>query len=554
MNSSTPAIVSQAGARPLSRWALLLICIAYLLPGQLQREPWRHEELSAFGFMSALARGDSAWWLPSLGGLPAPDGALLPYWLGAAAIKLLPWVDAGLAARLPFIALLAGVLALCWYATFHLARTEAAQPVAFAFGGEAHAVDYARALADGALLALMASLGLILIGHESSSALVQLFGVSLWLYALAVTPFRERRAQSLVALALTVLALSGAPFVALLLGSAGLLICHYSRFAEARRLRPSLALGMLLSLGISAWTQGLSWRIGLPEGGSLVRLLAWFVWPSAALAAWTLWRWRGHWRSRHLSVPLGLSAVGLVACVCMGGYDRALLLALPGLAVLASFALPTLQRGVSAMLDWFSLFFFSALSFAIWAYFLALHTPWLPRMLEKVRQQAPAFQPGLDLWALALASLGSLAWLSLVRWRTSRQRAALWRSLVLPAGGVVLAWLLAMTLWRPAIDHAMGHRSLLGQLRSVLPATANCIAAPRQNLSLLATLEAQGGWKVDGRTSLSQSNCDWAVLRLPREAQPDLPSAWRPAHLLTRAAERGSRYWVLRRSVEQSAP
>ena len=37
---------------------------------------------------------------------------------------------------------------------------------------------------------------------------------------------------------------------------------------------------------------------------------------------------------------------------------------------------------------------------------------------------------------------GTLAWLWLVRWRTGRHRHALWKSLVLPAGGVALCWLL----------------------------------------------------------------------------------------------------------------
>ena len=74
-----------------------------------------------------------------MGGLPA-DGALLPYWLGAAVHPAAgPWVDPALAARLPFALLLVLALALVWYATYYLARTEAAQPLPFAFGGEAQA-------------------------------------------------------------------------------------------------------------------------------------------------------------------------------------------------------------------------------------------------------------------------------------------------------------------------------------------------------------------------------------------------------------------------------
>jgi hypothetical protein len=56
--------------------------------------------------------------------------------------------------------LLAITLIATWYAVYALARTPAAQPVTFAFGGEARPADYARAIADGGLLALLACLGL----------------------------------------------------------------------------------------------------------------------------------------------------------------------------------------------------------------------------------------------------------------------------------------------------------------------------------------------------------------------------------------------------------
>lgn len=547
MTPANPAIVSHEGARPLSRWALLLICLAYLLPGQLAREAWHHGDLTPFGFMASLARGETAWWHPTLAGLPTPDGALLPYWLGALGIQALPMLDPALAARLPFILLLTGVLALTWYACFHFARTEAAQPVAFAFGGEADTVDYARAMADGAVLALIASLGMIRIGHEAGPPLVQLFAGCLWLYGLAVAPFKPGRAQGLILLALLTLALSGAPFIGLMLALTGLLICQYSRFEGARRLRIGLGLGLLAAGASALWTHAWAWRIESLQLTSLARLLAWFVWPSAAMALWTLWRWRGHLGDRHIAVPTGLGLVGLAACLAMGGSDRALLLALPGLAVLASFALPTLNRSVSAMVDWFSLFFFTLGGLAIWGYYLALHTPWFPRMLASVKLQAPEFKAEIEWLPLLIAAAGSLAWLALVRWRTSRQRAALWRSLVLPAGGLVLAWLLVMTLWRPAVDHALGHRSLLVQLQRAIPASAQCVAAPGQSLDLLATLEAQGGWHVDTSKVLADSRCDWALLRLARDAKLNLPEGWKVSQSIVRAAERGSRYWVLKR-------
>jgi type II secretory pathway pseudopilin PulG len=48
------------------------------------------------------------------------------------------------------------------------------------------------------------------------------------------------------------------------------------------------------------------------------------------------------------------------------------MLALPPLAVLAAFALPTLQRSVAAAIDWFSVGFFTLGAVAIWVIYASL--------------------------------------------------------------------------------------------------------------------------------------------------------------------------------------
>jgi hypothetical protein len=160
VNRPTPAIVAQDAVRRLPRWALLLFCLAYAIPGLVGRAPWKGADISAFGYMLEMARGKTSWMDPTLLGLrPEADG-LLPYWLGAAAIRGLDgWMDPAFAARLPFFALLALALVATWYAVYDLARRPQAQPVAFAFGGEARPSDYAHAIADGSLLALIACPG-----------------------------------------------------------------------------------------------------------------------------------------------------------------------------------------------------------------------------------------------------------------------------------------------------------------------------------------------------------------------------------------------------------
>jgi ribosomal protein L31 len=206
MSAPKPALVTQRGARPLPRVALWLLCAIYLLPGLVGRDPWRSADLHAFGLMSAMAEGRTGWLQPALGGVTT-DAALLPHWLGAVFILAgQGWLAADLAARIPFALLLALTMGLVWYSTFLLARTEAAQPVPFAFGGEADPVAYARAMADGALLALMATLGLLQLGHETTPELAQLAATALFLYGLAAAPYRDWRARVAVLTALPLLA------------------------------------------------------------------------------------------------------------------------------------------------------------------------------------------------------------------------------------------------------------------------------------------------------------------------------------------------------------
>ena len=542
VNLPTPAIVAERGVERLPRLALLLLCAAYVLPGIFGRAPWRNADLSSFGFMASIAQGHAPWWQPAIAGIPA-EGGPLPYWLGALAIKALPFLDAPVAARLPYALVLVGVLVAVWYTCFHLARTEAAQPVAFAFGGEAQAVDYARALADGALLALMASLGLLQLGHETTPELVQLLAVSVYLYGLAAAPLRRRRAQVAVLIALPVLAASGAPAVACALGLLGVLLNHRSSYDDAKAQRVWL-LGALTLAVVAAWAfDGWAWRIrpGL-QFGSLLSLLAWFCWPAGPLALWTLWRWRRHGLRRHITVPAIALLVPLAACIGMDGSDRALLLALPSLAILAAFALPTLSRGFSAAVDWFSVFFFSAAALFFWLYYLSMHSGWPPRPLANLKRLAEGFEPRFSLMALLFAIGATVAWLALVRWRTARHRHALWKSLALPAGGVALGWLLVMSLLLPPLDYARGLSPLVARLKARLPADVNCLAAPGQNLATLAALEWHGDWQVQGRGSLDASGCSHAVI----SAGQPTPRGWRVIAQVKRPTDRsGSASLVL---------
>ena len=498
MTQPTPALVAQRAAERLPRLALLLFCAAYILPGLFGRDPWRSADLTAFGYMADLARGGD-WFAPKIAGVTG-DGALLPYWMGAGAIHLLsPLLDPALAARLPFALLLVGVLVLTWYGCYHLARTDAAQPLPFAFGGEAHPVDYARAIADGALLALTASFGLLQLGHETTPELAQLFAVALYVYAMAVSTSGGWRPRVAVLAALPMLAASGAPAIGLGLATAGIAVCLRSSYPAARGFLPWLAAAAVVAAAVGAALGAWAWRVSVParpgELLQLLQLLGWFTWPAWALAAWTLWRWRQHLMHRHIAVPGTAVLVAVIACAAMQASDRALLLALPPLAVLAAFALPTLQRSVAAAVDWFSVGFFTLGAIGVWVLYASLQLGVPAKPAANVAKLAPGYPGSFSVLALVVAAAGTLAWLALVRWRTGRHRHALWKSLVLPAGGVTLWWLLAMTLLLPVLDYARSMRPWVDRLALHVPAEA-CIVTEGLGKPELAALEVHGGWRV----------------------------------------------------------
>lgn len=564
MNQPNPAIVAQDAVRRLPRWALLLLCVAYVVPGYVGRAPWKNADIAAFGYMLELAASsERALWLqPTLMGQPAESGALLPYWLGAWAIQLVPsWVPSDFAVRLPFMGMLAATLIGTWYAVYYLARQPNAQPVAFAFGGEADPTDYARALADGGLLALISTLGLAQFSHETTPALAQLFFGVLVFFGLSASSYRPNRGSLALLIGLPGLALSGAAATAVFYGGVVLLalITPGMTLAEPR-VRHRLTWLLALALGITLtlnWTLELwQWRIapmreGWKQWRALANLFLWFTWPTWPLVMWTLWRWRRQLLDlrvhRHLGLPLLVACVPVIATLITASGDRALLLALPALAALAAFALPTLRRSMSALIDWFTLLFFTGWAIVIWVVWVAMQTGVPAKPAANVTKLAPGFEPLFQWPAFAAALAGTAAWVALARWRTGRHRTALWKSLVLPAGGAALCWLLLTTLWLPAFDYA---RSFAPQMRDVrrIVGDVPCVQVYGLSTPQIVGVRFHGGWPTEPVSSATQ--CPWLLVDV--DAQAELPAVidqdtWQLVDRIRRPTDDNETLLVLRR-------
>lgn len=567
MKQPTPAIVAQRAVKRLPRPALLLFCLAYVLPGFFGRGPWKRDDITSFGYMAELAQGQANWWHPTLVGLPPEVDGLLPYWLGAWMIQWCPsWLPPDLAARLPFIGLLVLTLIATWQGTYYLARSPAAQPLAFAFGGEARPNDYARALADGGLLAFIASLGLAQLAHETTPALTQLCFTALLFYASAALPYRPRIASLASGLALLGLALSGAPSMALALGL-GCAVIHLLRPSEAatdsaRQTRGATVL-LVLSLTAAVVASALDlwrWRIDLPvdrtEWRSLGRLLLWFTWPTWPLALWTLWHWRRQltverFKSLHLWLPLWFVAVAIAATLATTAADRSLLLALPALAALAAFALPTFGRSMGALIDWFTLIFFTGCALIIWVVWISMQTGFPAQPAINVARLAPGFDHSFS-WTPFLLALGaSLCWAWLVTWRVGKHPAAIWKSVVLPAGGAALCWLLLMTLWLPLLDFARSYAPMVAQAVKVMGPQPGCVATLGLDRSQLAAFEFHA--RLELKTLTQGQACRWLIVDIQRVKQASTFTAqgsWERLRTVRHPAERKDALVLFKRRTE----
>ncbi|GAA6140893.1 hypothetical protein [Hydrogenophaga sp. 5NK40-0174] len=537
MNHTSPAIVSQTAVRRLPRLALLLFCAAYVLPGFIGREPWKNADVSAFGVMYQLAQGNTSWWHPSFLGAPLEDAGALPYWLGALSIQVFSFLPADLAARLPFLLLLILTLSGTWYAIFNLARQKAAQPVMFAFGGEAHPTDYARALADAGLLALVACLGLAQLSHETTPAMARLAPVAGLLFAASrfALPGNGRTdwlAMLIWAASSAALAMGGGAVLAGFLGT-GLLVFSYLTLQQQqqREATASTATPLVLALGILAVCVGLAHQTGqintppvrfptdFSEWQRWLRLLVWFTWPAWPLAMWTLWGWRRQLLRAHVVLPLWTALTSIFTSAVNPAFDRALLLGLPGFAALAAFALPTLRRSFSALIDWFTLIFFTGCALVIWVVWMSMMTGFPAKPAANVARLAPGFTPSFSFWLFFFGALATLAWLWLVSWRVGRHRQAIWKSLVLPAAGATLCWLLLMTLWLPMLDFARSYGPIARRVALILP-KISCVAADGLSQAQMASLIYQGNMDIRRIETPDAQDCQ--ALVVAEEQQPSL--------------------------------
>ena len=251
----------------------------------------------------------------------------------------------------------------------------------------------------------------------------------------------------------------------------------------ARRFVAWIAAGALLGAAAATVARRLGWPARRPSHGpaqvvTLARLIVWFTWPAWLLALWTLWRWRRHLRA-GTSRCRSLRRDAARAASAMGGSrpraDAGAAAAGRARGVRAADAAAQRRRGDRLVLG---VLLHHRASRPSGSSTSRCRPACRAQPAANVARLSPGFTPTV-LGARPCASRWPRRWpgSGWCSWRTGRHRHPLWKSLVLPAGGVAICWLLVMTLLLPPLDNARSYRSMVQRIARQVPAR-DCIAAP----------------------------------------------------------------------------
>jgi 4-amino-4-deoxy-L-arabinose transferase-like glycosyltransferase len=548
-----PVRLPAAATRTLPRWALFALGLLYILPGLLGREPWKNDDAASFGIMWTMAHGTWQDWLwPNIAGLSTPEEGPLAFWLGALGIKLFGWaIGDVLGARVATMGVfLLGVLSL-WYTTFNLGRRPEAQPLRLAFGGQPEPDDFGRTLADAAVLIFLGCLGLLVHSHETTSEPLQAALLALTLYrSVRYMELPSLRNAALIGMALGLMTLARGWVVPAFLVGALFACTRFLALPAGRSLRqlllavavagavtllwvaPVLALQPYGQPPLAAW---LAWnlaQLSLSHMDSLrifLRVGVWFFWPAWPFALWAVWAWRRQSNLLHIVVPTTFVSVATILVLLHPNAEQGqLLMLLPPLAIMAAFGLLTMKRGAINAIDWFSVMVLTLGAGVLWLFYYAQLTGWPKQPAHNVLKLIPGFQPELNWLALLVGLCATAGWFALVHWRIARRPAVLWRAVVLSSGGLILIWILLMTLFLPNVNYSKSYASVARQAAAALPAGTTCIESnvgPAQRASFayfgqLPFAGVGGGHcpvlllqdSLKGRASTPQPGAEWQLL------------------------------------------
>jgi 4-amino-4-deoxy-L-arabinose transferase-like glycosyltransferase len=305
---------------------------------------------------------------------------------------------------------------------------------------------------------------------------------------------------------------------------------------------------------IAGWLDWNMSQVGVPTWHTLkfvARVGMWFFWPAWPFALWAIYAWRRQHHLLHIVVPLSFVGALTLLILCDPAPENGdLLILLAPLAIMAAFGLPAMKRGAINAIDWFSVMVLTMIAIGVWVFWLATMTGWPAQFARNAARLLPDFHPEFGPVAFIVAAAATIGWFFLVHWRISRHPAVLWRAVVLSSGGLILFWVLLMTLMLPSLNYGKSYRSVAQQIAIHLPPGGGCIitnVSPAQR----ASFAYFGGLDFAG---LQHKQCELLLLQDSvhltddREIQQAFRGRqWAPLWEGRRAIDRDERFRLYRR-------
>lgn len=512
----------------LPQLGLLLLTLAWLLPGLIGHAPWKGGDGDHFVHL----------WMLMQNGVAPQTGAATPplyYWVAATTAWLtssfLPLADGARLASGLFIAL----------ALFFVAR--------------AARVLYGSEAGWAAALTLLGCMGLLVRGHELNAATAQFAAAAIMLCGLASLPSDRRGGWVLGAGAVLMLLAGGAAEAVLfLLLASGMMIwladyrTPFARRAFVWAAGLALVAGLLWLVYLTTqdipFARTLNLQRWIGDTGKdpfyYLSILGWYAWPAWPLAAWAVYRSRRQWKTPGVVMPVGafLGLISLYAFDARPSEEQGLILLLP-LTLLAAAGLFTLQRGAANALLWFGLMLFGFLGLVFWVYWSAHDFGMPARLAARLTKLGLTGVGEFRPWALTLGAVVTLSWIVFL---ARVQRSPL-RPILVWTASMTFIWVLLMALFQAPLDRRLSYASV-GEVLTARVPPADCIQTYRvrsQQRLLLAYHSGRQFAPADPR-------CSWLLVETRRrEDAPRIPAGWVKQWEGARPGDRSDRFHLYAR-------
>jgi 4-amino-4-deoxy-L-arabinose transferase-like glycosyltransferase len=530
---------------PPPRTVLVLVALAFALPGLAAHDPWKSFDAIAIEIVHQMQRTGN-WIVPHIGGDPWIEDPPLYHWVALVFAKAFSWVlPLHAAARLASGLFVLGAF---WF-IYAAAR---------AWAPEAER----RGASSTALLVLLGSIGLIVHAHEAVADLAALtatcaaflcwshaerrplpggfgFGASLgaaFLAAGPVVPAAIYAAAVVAHLVSTPLRTRGAM---LFLGSSLLLAL-------------ALSGGWMLAYALRAPDLAAPWwgAATQPRGEFLPNLRyylvtsSWFTWPAWPLALWALWMRRKALLEPRTIAPLASFLVIFIAIAYVGPQQDINCIAfLPALALLAPQGIDALRRGAANALDWFGVMTFGLFGALVWLGYVAMLTGQPSRIAKNFIKAAPGFTLEFSPLAVGFAALLLAAWLAVVVCaQPSPARGPLrW------ATGIALLWGSFATLWLPWADYQKSYRGVALELKSKIPAGTKCVGRASLGNAQRAALSYHGDIHTQPFDPAKPAACPLVIVQGNPQYEQDAPGPkWVKVAETARPRDKNERFRLYR--------